>query len=55
MALGGYGLSEDEGVLGRSVEESIGNLSKISMEGMGLVDSTVVHILQGKTCRSGRA
>lgn len=55
MALAGYGLSAQEGVLGRSAEESIRNLSKISLEGMGLVDPTVVHIIQGKTPRSGRA
>jgi L-cysteine desulfidase len=55
MALAGYGLSKDDGVLGRSAEESIRNLSKISLEGMQLVDSTVVHILQEKAPRSGKA
>ncbi|MCU0292644.1 MAG: L-serine ammonia-lyase, iron-sulfur-dependent, subunit alpha [Thermoanaerobaculaceae bacterium] len=55
MALDGYGVSVDDGVVGRSAEESIRNLSKISLEGMGLVDSTVVGILQGKTPRSGHA
>jgi L-cysteine desulfidase len=55
MALAGYGLSDDDGVLGRSAEESIRNLSKISLEGMQLVDSTVVHIIQDKTPRSGQA
>ncbi len=55
MALAGYGLSVDEGVLGRSAEESIHNLSKISLEGMGLVDPTVVHIIQDKLGRTGRA
>ncbi len=55
MALAGYGLSKDDGVLGRSAEESIRNLSKISLEGMQLVDSTVVHILQDKATRSGQA
>ncbi len=55
MALCGYGLSDDDGVLGRTAEESILNLSRISLEGMQLVDSTVVHILQDKTPRSGQA
>lgn len=55
MALYGYGLSDDDGVLGRTAEESILNLSRISLEGMQLVDSTVVHILQDKTPRSGQA
>jgi L-cysteine desulfidase len=55
MALAGYGVSVDDGVIGSSVEESIRNLSKISLEGMGMVDSAVVHILQGKTPRRGQA
>ncbi len=55
MALAGYGLSTDDGVIGRSAEESIRNLSKVSLEGMLGVDPAVVHILQGKTTRSGRA
>ena len=55
MALAGYGVSTDDGVIGGSAEESIRNLSKISLEGMGLVDATVVHILQGKTPRRGHA
>ncbi len=55
MAISSYGLSSDEGVLGVSADESIRNLSRISLEGMGLVDPTVVHIIQSKTGRSGRA
>jgi L-cysteine desulfidase len=55
MALAGYGISTDDGIIGSSAEESIRNLSKISFEGMGLVDSTVVHILQGKAPRRGQA
>lgn len=52
MALAGYGISTDDGIIGGSAEESIRNLSRISLEGMGLVDSTVVHILQGKAPRA---
>jgi L-cysteine desulfidase len=55
MALSGYGVSSDDGIIGASAEDSIRNLSKISLEGMGLVDATVVHILQGKTPRRGHA
>lgn len=55
MALAGYGISTDDGIIGGSAEESIRNLSQISLEGMGLVDSTVVHILQGKSPRRGQA
>ncbi len=54
MALAGYGLSTEDGVLGHSPEESIRNLSRISREGMGLVDPTVVHILEGKAGRPAR-
>ncbi len=55
MALGGYGLSSDEGVLGHSPEESIANLRRVSLEGMLGVDPTVVQILEAKATRSGRA
>ncbi|MHC1727645.1 MAG: serine dehydratase subunit alpha family protein [Syntrophobacteraceae bacterium] len=55
MALAGFGISMDDGIIGGSAEESIRNLSRISLEGMGLVDSTVVHILQGKSYRRARA
>lgn len=55
MALAGYGLSKDDGVLGRSAEESIRNLSRISLEGMASVDSTIVDILRDKAPRSGQA
>jgi len=54
MALAGYGISTEDGVIGRSAEESIRNLSMISLQGMLKVDPAVVHILQNKTPRSGR-
>lgn len=55
MALSGYGLSAEDGVLGRSPEESILNIGKISLQGMFAVDPTVVHIIQNKSSRSGLA
>lgn len=55
MALAGYGLSPADGVLGSSPEESILNISKVGLEGMLRVDPTVVHIIQGKGGRSGKA
>lgn len=55
MALGGYGLSTDDGVIGRSVEETIRNISKVSLQGMFSVDPTVVHIIQEKANRRGLA
>ncbi|MFH1037185.1 MAG: L-serine ammonia-lyase, iron-sulfur-dependent, subunit alpha [PVC group bacterium] len=55
MALSGYGLSGDDGVVGTSPEDSIRNLSRISLEGMFRVDPTVVRILQDKAAARGRA
>jgi L-cysteine desulfidase len=55
MALGGYGLSADEGVVGRTVEDSISNLGRITLEGMFRVDPTVLDILREKTGGSGKA
>jgi len=55
MALAGYGISADDGIIGHSAEESIRNLGKISFEGMGLVDPTVVYILKDKCLRRGKA
>lgn len=48
MAVEGFGLSTEDGVLGRSAEESIRNLGRITLEGMLQVDRTVVDILAGK-------
>jgi L-cysteine desulfidase len=55
MALEGYGLSPADGVLGHSPEESILNIGRLSLQGMLSVDPTVVHIIQDKAARSGRA
>ncbi|HPI92340.1 MAG TPA: L-serine ammonia-lyase, iron-sulfur-dependent, subunit alpha [Deltaproteobacteria bacterium] len=55
MALSGYGLSSEDGMLGRSPEESILNIGKISLQGMFAVDPTVVHIIQDKSSRRGLA
>ena len=55
MALRGYGLAEDEGVVGRTVEDSIGNLGRITLEGMFHVDPTVLDILHNKAGKSGKA
>ena len=48
MAIEGFGLSTDDGVLGRSAEDSIRNLGRITLEGMLQVDRTVVDILAHK-------
>jgi L-cysteine desulfidase len=48
MALKGYGLSSDDGLVGRTVENSLSNLGRISSEGMYRVDPTMLHILKDK-------
>lgn len=53
MALQGYGLPADEGVVGQTAEESIRNLARLSLEGMFPVDPTVLKILQERAGRSG--
>lgn len=55
MALRGYGISDDDGVVGRTAEDSIRNLGRITLEGMFPVDPTVLEILQEKAARSGQA
>ncbi len=54
MALKGYGLSADDGVVGHSAGDSIRNLSRITLEGMFQVDPTVLKILQEKGRHSRR-
>lgn len=48
MAINGHGISDEEGFVGRSAEETIRNLSKISELGMALVDATMLQIMQAK-------
>jgi len=55
MAIAGYGLSEDDGIIGKTPENSIKNLGRIAIEGMFKVDPTVIHILQDKSASYGRA
>ena len=55
MAIAGYGLSEDSGIIGTTPESSIKNLARIAMEGMFGIDPTVIHILQDKSSSHGRA
>jgi L-cysteine desulfidase len=49
MAIDGFGLSVDDGIVGRTAEKSIRNLGRLTLEGMTRVDPTVVDILIGKT------
>jgi L-cysteine desulfidase len=55
MALKGYGLAADDGLVGQTVEESLRNLGRITLEGMFRVDPTMLTILQDKTAASGKA
>ena len=55
MALRGYGLTVDDGLVGRTAEDSIRNLGRITLEGMFQVDPTVLKILQEKVLGSGKA
>ncbi|MBL7140569.1 MAG: serine dehydratase subunit alpha family protein [Planctomycetes bacterium] len=55
MAIEGFGLSDDDGVLGATAEESIRNLGRVSLEGMLQVDPMVVSILAAKAARGGHA
>lgn len=48
MAINGHGISDKEGFIGRSAEETIRNLSKISENGMALVDTTMLQIMLEK-------
>ena len=55
MALKGFGLSSDDGLVGQTVEDSLRNLGRITLEGMFQVDPTMFHILHDKTAASGKA
>jgi len=55
MALKGFGLSSDDGLVGQTVEDSLCNLGRITLEGMFQVDPTMLHILQDKAAASGKA
>jgi len=53
MAIEGFGLSNDDGMLGPTAAESIRNLGRISIEGMLNVDPTVIDILSRKAAGHG--
>jgi L-cysteine desulfidase len=55
MALHGAGPSADDGLVGRSVEDSLRNLGRITLEGMFRVDPTLLDILRDKSAASGKA
>jgi L-cysteine desulfidase len=55
MALKGFGLSSDDGLVGHTVEDSLRNLGRITLEGMFQVDPTMLDILRDKAAASGKA
>jgi L-cysteine desulfidase len=52
MALNGHGITAVEGFVGRTAEETIRNLSRISEIGMGKVDDTMIEIMSEKSAAS---
>ncbi|NLF06892.1 MAG: serine dehydratase subunit alpha family protein, partial [Pirellulaceae bacterium] len=55
MALKGYGLSCDDGLVGQTIEDSLKNLGRITLEGMFQVDPTLLRIIREKTAARGKA
>lgn len=55
MALKGYGLSCDDGLVGQTIEDSLKNLGRITLEGMFQVDPTLLRIISEKTAARGKA
>ena len=55
MALKGFGPSSDDGLVGQTVEDSLRNLGRITLEGMFQVDPTLLRIIREKTAASGKA
>lgn len=53
MALSGHGITEEEGFVGRSAEETIRNLSRITDHGMSLADDTMLRIMLEKRLSGG--
>jgi L-cysteine desulfidase len=52
MALNHHGITEAEGFVGGSAEETIKNISRIGEIGMSLVDKTMLGIMEDKLMRS---
>jgi L-cysteine desulfidase len=48
MALEGFGLTEEQGMLGATAEESLRQLSRLSREGMIQVDATMLSIIEDR-------
>ncbi len=55
MAIKGHDVARDDGLAGLTVEESLKNLGRITLEGMFQVDPTILTILKDKAAASGTA
>ena len=55
MAMGDYGLTSIDGLVGETAEQSIRNLGRVTLEGMFHVDPTLLNILQEKSLPGGNA
>ncbi len=55
MAIDGYGLGQHEGLVGETIEKSIQNLSRVSLEGMFGVDPMLLTILEEKALPNAQA
>ena len=53
MALNDHGITEAEGFVGKTAEETIRNLSKITTFGMSLADDTMLKIMIDKVSNQG--
>ncbi len=49
MAINGHGITQKEGFVGRTAEETISNLGKIGKQGMREADDTMLAIMRSKT------
>ena len=49
MALNGEGITEAEGFIGNSAEQTIKNIARISSLGMKKVDCIILEIMSAKT------
>lgn len=54
MAVEGFGLSNADGMVGMTAEDSIRNLTQVTLEGMFSVDPTVLKILRDKDIANRR-
>lgn len=55
MALNGHGITDEEGFIGKTAEQTIRNLNRITERGMSLVDATMLDIMMEKHVPAAKA